>query len=146
MDRSIRPPNVEIRDTRTAKGIGVYAVQPLAQGEQVETCPVVIVAAEDFDALPKILRERLFDWSALIHKTPGQHALALGYGSIYNHANPANLKYFALRSTSTITFVANRVIEAGEELTINYDERGGFDAAVQSAWMKRNKVEPCSQE
>ncbi len=133
---------VEIRDTGTAKGLGVFALRPFNRGDLVEACPVVIFDQDDYDALPKELRERTFNWSAVISKPPGMHALALGYGSIYNFENPANLQYTAMRSTATMTFVANRVIEAGEELTINYDERSGIDPAIQSAWMKRNNIDP----
>ena len=108
----------------------------------METCPVIVFASEDFNALPQMLRERLFDWSKLINKPPGQHAMALGYGSVYNYANPANLRYCAMRSTFTITFVAARDIQMGEELTINYDEPSGFDPSPVSAWMSRHGITP----
>ena len=78
----------------------------------------------------------------MINKPSGESALALGYGSVYNYANPANLCYAATRTTSSLTFVAARDIQAGEELTINYDERSGFDPASESKWMKQRGVDP----
>jgi uncharacterized protein len=139
---SLRPPTVEVRHTGTSKGLAVYALRSLGAGEHVETCPVILFTEDDYGALPKAIRERLFNWSALISKPRRQHALALGYGSVYNHANPANLTYSALRSNSTLTFIAARAIGIGEELTINYDERSGTDPFDESAWMKRNAIKP----
>jgi SET domain-containing protein len=140
----ILPPTIEVKDTATRKGLGVYALRQLKLDQLVERCPVIIFQQEEYGSLPRELRERLFNWSALVNKPSGQHAFALGYGSMYNHASPANLRYAAVRSgsRSTLEFSANGPIQIGEELTINYDEPGGSDPAGASAWMMRNNVEP----
>lgn len=134
-------PSVVIRDTQTARGLGVFAVRDFSAGELVERCPVILFETKDFMTLPTEFKRRTFDWSALINKRKGQLAFALGYGSMYNHANPANLTYSALRSTNVLMFFANQTIQAGTELTINYDVRLGFDSSAESSWAKLNDVQ-----
>ncbi len=77
----------------------------------------------------------------MINKRKGQLAFALGYGGMYNHANPANLTYSALRSTNVLMFFASQTIQAGAELTINYDVRLGFNPSSESSWAKLNDVQ-----
>ena len=48
-------------------------------------------------------------------------AIALGYGSLYNHFCPSNADYFMDFEAETIDIVAVRYIEAGDEITINYN-------------------------
>lgn len=48
-------------------------------------------------------------------------AVALGYGSIYNHGDPANVRHAPDADVSAMMFVAARAISAGDELTINYN-------------------------
>ncbi|HET9106794.1 MAG TPA: SET domain-containing protein-lysine N-methyltransferase [Steroidobacteraceae bacterium] len=134
-------PEVDVRFTGTPRGLGVYAAREFKAGELVENCPVIVFEEKDWDRLPKLLRVRLFNWSQLINKPPGQHALALGYGSIYNSANPANMKYSGVRSTSMLMFSTIRAAHAGEELTINYDMRGGVNWESESAWGNGNNIE-----
>lgn len=53
------------------------------------------------------------------------HAVALGYGSLFNHDNPASLRYEADPGNLSLRFIATRDIAAGEELTINYNAPQG---------------------
>jgi uncharacterized protein len=137
----IVPPSIVIRDTETARGLGVFAVRPFSAGELVERCPVILFEAKDFASLPQDFKRRTFDWSGLIAKRKGQLAFPLGYGTMYNHSNPANLSYSGLRSTNVMLFVANQPVQAGAELTINYDERAGFNLSSESLWAKRNDIQ-----
>jgi hypothetical protein len=137
-------PTIVLKDTGTPKGRGAFALSAHAENSIVEICPVVIFDVPDPDLLPKEIGRRIFKWSTLIGKQGMQRGLALGYGSMYNHANPANLRYCASRITQTMTFIANRQICVGDELTINYDEPSGLDSSSESAWMKREGIEPSS--
>lgn len=56
-------------------------------------------------------------------------AIALDYGSLYNHAYESNVEYGFQGSELAIDFIARRDIAAGEELTINYDNTGGMALA-----------------
>lgn len=71
---------------------------------------------------------------ALIHRTylhdyyfmwkEGQGAIALGYGSIYNHATQPNADYRMDYDDRSISFYSLRTIATGDEITVNYI-RGG---------------------
>jgi SET domain-containing protein len=131
----IEPPDLCVRDTGTAKGRGVFALRRFARGEVVEVAPVLVLKT-DYDALPELLKTYVFDWSTLTG-VPRSQAVALGYGSMYNHDNPANLQYVADARRSVMRYVAVRDIEAGEELTINYNGLGGAPEWDDDNWFER---------
>lgn len=118
--------------TGTAKGLGVFASRAIEPGKVVEESPVILLRAK-FDQLENDLRQRVFDWER-IASVPGTSALALGYGSLYNHANPANMRYEAALDGNAIRFTAIRAIDQGEELTINYNGRGGAPDSTEDVW------------
>ncbi len=68
-------------------------------------------------------------------------ALALGYGSLYNHSNPSNLRYEAGREAHVMRLIAVGDIAAGEELTINYNAGGGGAASEDDWWFKEKGIE-----
>ncbi|MDR7133911.1 hypothetical protein J2X06_001095 [Lysobacter niastensis] len=121
-----------LKDTGTPKGRGVFASRPITEGEVVELCPALVLT--QLRALPRALRNYVYCWSKLA-KGPPSSALALGYGSMYNHDNPSNLRYEALPDTGCMRFIAVRHIEAHEELTINYEaEGGGLESDLGNGW------------
>ncbi len=97
-------------------GMGVHARRAVAEGEEIERCPVLVLPAEDLDAISDTaLAGYWFDWS------DGDGALALGYGSLYNHSFTPNARYFHEHDDGVVVYVALRDIAAGEEITINYN-------------------------
>ncbi len=138
----VPPAGIEVRHTGTEKGRGVYALRDFAANQHVETCPVKVFLTPDFDSLPEELRERVFNWGILISKPENRYALCLGFGSFYNDTNDAqqpNLRYFGIRTTSQVTFVASRAIHVGDELTISYDVASGVVTSGTGSWMRRQK-------
>lgn len=132
-------PRVEVRDTRTQKGLGVYALCDFREGEVVEYCPVVLMQLS-YDSLPAALKTLVFDWHK-IGGYAGPQALALGYGSLYNDANPANLRFEAVDGPrSLIRLTAARVISAGEELTVNYCSDGGGPESASDWWFDKKGI------
>lgn len=127
----------EIRDTGTAKGRGVFATRSIEVGEIVEACPVVLVEGSGFRAIPTPVRRLLFNWRVLIQGSSPENALALGYGSLYNHAKPANLRYSASVEFETLVFTAARAIAAGEELTVNYNHGLGEPDSDDTTWFDK---------
>jgi hypothetical protein len=84
----------------------VFASRPIAVGEIVEIAPILRLFRAITDQHLN-LKCRVFDWGALGGKA-GETVLALGYGSMYNHGNPANLRYRAIHdgSSSALAFTA----------------------------------------
>ena len=131
-----------IKDTGTSKGRGVFASRKIFAGELVEACPVVVFTPR-LNQIPKELKRVVFDWGYL---TKGKLAacLALGWGSMYNHANPANLKYIAVADELALHFVSVRDIELDEELTVNYNRTGGDVSSTDDLWFRNQDVTPIS--
>jgi hypothetical protein len=123
-------PGIEVRriDHRGRGGRGVFATRPFHAGELIERVPVILVPrGQIFGSSPGTGCPRLtwyvFDWAGQTKRD--YVGLALGYGSIYNHAPAANAVY-QREPPDMLEFVAHRDIAAGEEITINY--KGAPDA------------------
>jgi hypothetical protein len=114
---------IYVRDTGTPRGRGVFAGQELRAGELIETSPVVVIDAP-FERLPIVLQRMVFSWGTGSGSQEA-HALALGYGSLYNGANPANVRFERNVGQLLVRFFAARDIACGEELTINYSTGDG---------------------
>jgi SET domain-containing protein len=143
--KPIYPSALRIADTGTIKGRGVYAMQSFLKGELVEESPVLLVNTPVSD-LPTELKTVLFNWGRLCKNDSKTHALALGYGSLFNHENPANLRYTPDQENQTMRFFAVREIAAGEELTINYNADGGGPEWADNNWFKRMGIAPLETE
>ncbi|MBD8900437.1 SET domain-containing protein-lysine N-methyltransferase [Rhodanobacter sp. DHG33] len=129
-----------IKDTGTAKGRGIFATRAILAGEIVEICPVVLVHA-DWEEMPKQVQRIVFDWGRLT-KGPCASCIALGWGSIYNHGNPANIRYSAEKDSLSMVFTAARDIALGEELTINYNETAGDIHSSEDVWFQDTGITP----
>jgi hypothetical protein len=134
----LRPPSAYVKETGTIKGRGVYSSRSYRVGEVVELCPVVIVPTTT-ERVPTEIDRLLFDWASIAN-IPDTQALALGFGSLYNDANPANMNYEADMSFPALRFVAARDIAADEELTINYSAIGGGAVWSDNNWFVRKGI------
>jgi hypothetical protein len=131
-----------IRNTGTAKGRGVYAGRSFAAGELVEEAPVIILRTTLYIHLPIELKRLVFDWGNLSGDGDGATAIALGYGSIYNSANPANMRYEASVKHETLRFIAVRDIAEGEEFTVNYSGVNGAAESETNKWFDDLDIKP----
>lgn len=96
-------------------GTGVFAREAFGPGDVIETCPVVVCAAGEEELLEQTnLRGLYFHWDG------DGVALALGFGSLYNHAWSSNARYEPDSEAGLIRFICVRMIASGEEVTINY--------------------------
>ena len=129
---SIVAPSVYVKETGTQRGRGGYASRSHVAGELVETCPVLLFSGA-FASVPAEVRQILFNWGVLTDG-PSCHCLALGYGSMYNHENPSNMRYAADPLARTLNFFAIRDIALGEELTVNYNSLGGGHESQSDSW------------
>lgn len=100
-------------------GRGVFTAAALEADNTIEVSPVIVLPPAD---LLLIHQTGLHDYYFLWEK--GQCAIALGYGSLYNHAADPNADYRMDYPGGSITFFSVRPIAAGEEITINYVSGG----------------------
>ena len=138
---AIKPPDVYVGDSGPNLGRGVFAARSFAKDEIVEIAPVLILPDGQQD-LPEIIKRRTFSWSKLTGLDDGSTAIVWGYGSMYNHSNPANMQYRADSDHSVMVFSAVRVIQKDEELTINYNAIGGGAYWKDDNWFERHDVTP----
>jgi SET domain-containing protein len=105
------------------KGRGIRAAKNLPAGACIERSAVIVMNARSRQLLDQtLLHDYIFEWPAL---EAGACCVALGYLSLYNHARPSNCEYLMDYGTATMSIHTMRDIEAGEELSINYN--GDFD-------------------
>lgn len=96
-------------------GRGVFSSEPIEPGSIIEISPVIVLPAEDLPLIHKThLHDYYFLWEA------GQCAIALGYGSLYNHAKDPVAEYEMDYDGLSISFYCIQPIAAGQEITINY--------------------------
>ena len=98
----------------TLHGRGVFAAVPIAAGEVIEVCPVLRFPAaqrEHIDAT--LIDEYYFDWD-------GDGAIALGLGSLYNHADEPIAEYIKDTANDVLVVRALSPIAADEEITFAY--------------------------
>lgn len=118
---------IEVKFTSN-KGRGVFARKHIPAGTEFEKVPVLVLPEEEAlsGEAGEVLADYVFEWGE------GTVALALGFGSIYNHSYRPNARYDDCRKMTKI-YTALVDIEAGEEITINYNghedgtEYVGFD-------------------
>lgn len=99
-------------------GRGVFTSEFIPAGALIEICPVIILPEAE---LPIIHQTDLHDYYFLWGEEEKQCAIALGFGSLYNHAYDANAEYILDLEDNTIDFYSVKDIEPGTEITVNYN-------------------------
>jgi uncharacterized protein len=108
------------------RGRGVVADRRIEPGELVERSPVLVIPHADRAAVDgTIVFTYVFMWEhgtveEDLYRHQGQAAIALGYTSLLNHSYAPNCEFVRHIDELAIDLVALRDIEAGEELTIDY--------------------------
>jgi uncharacterized protein len=109
------------------KGRGVYTAVPISEGDLIEVCPIIFIPKRE---LPIIHKTVLHDYYFLWGDDLDQCALALGYGSLYNHELHPNANFILDIENKTIDIEAIKDIAPGEEITLNYHGEPGNEDAV----------------
>jgi uncharacterized protein len=103
------------------KGRGVFASQNLQPGELIEVCELLIM---DHSEAGPALEGYVYEYDKR------RVALALGNGSLYNHADIPNAEYLFNKKSRLLYIRAVKPILSGQEITIDYgyhmDDRKRF--------------------
>ncbi len=111
---------------RGSRGRGVLAAGFISAGELVERSPVLIIPHRDRQATDStIIFTYVFMWEndtteEDLYSHTGRSAIALGLTSLLNHSYTPNCEFIRHIDEMEIDLVALRDIDAGEELTIDY--------------------------
>lgn len=100
-------------------GYGVFADQDIEAGDTIEECYAFLLDKQDLS-----LANYYF-------KVGDKHAVALGYGFIYNHSDTANADYYFDPEYSLVVFKANQWIKKDKEILISYGKNWFSDRQMQ---------------
>ncbi len=105
---------IEVKNIK-GKGRGVFARKLIPEGTIFERVPLLVIPAKEILECNHgtLLLGYVFEYKK-------QVALALGYGSLYNHSYNPNARYDDA-GRQIKEFSALRDIYPGEEITINYN-------------------------
>ncbi|BAZ29942.1 nuclear protein SET [Cylindrospermum sp. NIES-4074] len=104
-----------VADTKQ-KGRGVFAQKSFLKGEVIERASVVVIPAEQVKLIDQtVLSNYYYDWQ------DQAAAIALGLVSLINHSYHPNSYYRKKFAEQELELIAYRDIEAGEEITANYN-------------------------
>ena len=119
----------------------VLSKTQFAKGEIIEISPIIFVGyeAKAVDRLKDFIFEIEKDG-----KNGGMWGLVLGYGSLYKHSEKPNVEYAYNRANRQMYFKAARVIQAHEELTINYGKDYWDERAAFATIAPKNETPPSS--
>ena len=116
-------------------GRGVFSAVPIAEGSLIEICPVIVL---DEDGRDHLDQTELFNYYFLWGEKEEGCAIVLGYGSLYNHSFKPNAKYLADFENKNFQFVTVKDIDAGEEITVNYN---GDPKIQKKLWFNTKHVQ-----
>jgi len=107
---------------------GMYCTEDIQKDSVIEICPIIVIPGEQAREIIRshVLYEYYFEWKK------ESIALALGYGSLYNHSSEPNAAFDADYPNQYIIFKALRAIPAGVEILVDYhagnpDEKVWFE-------------------
>lgn len=106
-----------VKDTGT-KGRGVFTSEAIEADTIIEIAPVIVMNSSDREHLDKtLLHDYIFEWG----EDKAQCCMALGLVPMYNHSYTSNSDYYMDFEEQMMVIKTVRNIEAGEEITINYN-------------------------
>ena len=94
----------------------MYCTEDIEKDSIIEICPIIVIPADQAKEIMRshVLYGYYFEWKK------ETIAIALGYGSLYNHAPKPNAFFDADYKNQHIIFKSLQVIKAGEEILVDY--------------------------
>ena len=109
------------------KGRGVFTIEKIPANILIEIAPVLVMTREERKLLDQtLLHDYIFEWG----ENRDQCCMALGWVAVYNHSYESNCEYEMDFEKQTIAVKTIREIEAGEELSVNYNGDWNNNKAV----------------
>lgn len=103
------------KQSKKIKGRGVFAKEVIKKGELIEIAPLLLMPMSEFEHIKKTkLYYYFFEYSN------SYFAIALGYGSLYNHSYNPNARYY-YNYSKELEIYAIKDIKKGEEILFNYN-------------------------
>lgn len=113
---------------------GVYARGDIKKGEIIETSPIIEVPQYNMSNLKGSILVTYFFYFG---KNKERLAIALGFGSIYNHSYKPNITYKIKPKEKLIDFIALDDINKDDELTFNYHNSSNLKSKKRPLWFEK---------
>lgn len=107
---------ITIQQSKTIKGLGVIAEVDFKKGDTIEIIPLLLMPMKEFEL---IKQTKLYYY--FFEYTNSHFAIALGYGSLYNHSYTPNARYLYSFKNKQLIIKAIKNIKKGEEIFFNYN-------------------------
>jgi len=114
-------------------GRGVYARRDIKKGEIIERCPIIEVPKHDVSNLKESILVTYFFYFG---RSKERLAIALGFGSMYNHAYKPNTTYKINQREMIIDFIALDDIKQDSEITFNYSNGSDTKDKKSPLWFE----------
>jgi SET domain-containing protein len=99
-------------------GRGVFAGVDFKKGDLIEECVVIVLSEKSLPFIDKTELERYyFVWG----DDEAKGAIALGFGSLYNHSYESNAMFEQDFKNGVVRITAYTDIDKGTEITFNYN-------------------------
>ena len=98
----------------------ILSVDSIKKDEIIERCPVIEVPKYDTSNLRESILVTYFFYFG---RNKERSAIALGFGSIYNHTYKPNARFKTKQKDMIIDFIALNDIKKDDEITFNYYNR-----------------------
>lgn len=116
---------VEVRRS-PIHGYGIFAKEPIGKDELIEECRLLKLGHRSNYNHDPVLKD--YVWAG---KDDGEQTklhgasqyIALGFGSLYNHADEPNTNQVLNFETEVMTIKANQLIQKDEEIFLNYGKK-----------------------
>ena len=94
----------------------MYCTEDIQADSVIEICPIIVIPADQAREIIRshVLYEYYFEWRK------ETIAIALGYGSLYNHSPEPNATFDADYENQYIIIKSLKMIPAGEEVLVDY--------------------------
>jgi len=112
-----QPQDIEVKES-PLHGRGVFTKSKIRKGSLIEEAPVIFLTNDEKETLRFT---KLFHYYFLLGNSEKPVAFGFGYASFYNHSPAANAFYTFSSKKNVLNIYACRTIEAGCEVTINYN-------------------------
>lgn len=107
---------ITIKQSDIINGLGVFAEEDIEKGSTIEIVPLLLMSMKEFDL---IKQTKLYFY--FFEYTNNHFAIALGYGSLYNHSYTPNARYLYNFKNKQLIIKSIKNIKKGEEIFFNYN-------------------------
>lgn len=123
------PPSKCVLLKTQKKGWGVFAIEPIKEGEVIEECPLIVICdRKGFD--PYLMADYRFNYPAGTGNDDWIYqVIVAGFGAMYNHSDNNNAVWYNHPSIEKVfVFKAIKDIPQGQEICTYYGPQNYWDS------------------